>query len=302
MRNILFIIGFCVMFEGLFAQQFQQHSLWYYQSSISNPAFSGWGNGLSITMDKRMQWMGWEGAPRTNFIGMDMPLFFGKLGIGANLIGDKVGVRSFQTSSLNAAYHLKLGKKWGELSFGLSGGLNTVSADFSSLLIQETSDLNAYNLEKSKKWLVGFGSVWHTKNFYLGVSVPTLRNIEFANDSARISLQRHYYLQSGYLRKCSALWKWKTNVNLKFTPQAPLSVDLNSLFIFDDKVGLGLSARWKESIGIPVMINITDFFTLAYSYEFPVNGMFNQQRGSQEILINFNIHGRPKAVASPRFF
>ena len=302
MKKIILLFAVLLVSTMFQAQQFQQHSLWYYQSSVINPAFTGWGNGLSITLDKRMQWMGWKGAPRTNFIGLDMPVFYGKLGLGANLISDKVGVRNFQTASFNLAYHLSLGRKKGELSFGLTGGLNTLSADFTSLFMQETADINAYNLEKAKKFSAGFGVVWHTSKFYVGASAPLLQDAAFTNDSASVKMNRHYFIQSGYLFKLSALWRLRSNLNVKTTGNTPISVDVANMLVFDNRVGMGISARWKESIGVPLMFNVTEFFTLAYSYEFPLNGMLAQQRGSHEVLINFNIHGRPKAVASPRFF
>ena len=129
--NVINIILF--LFLNIYhirAQQEINFSHYMLNSQLFNPAFIGLEENLTISSLNSLQWVGFEGNPTTNTILLDGKLK-NNLGIGMELISDKIGPTSSNFIAINAAYHLKLNKHSNNLSLGikLSGNDHNIGLD-----------------------------------------------------------------------------------------------------------------------------------------------------------------------------
>ena len=74
------------------AQQELMTSQYMFNGLFLNPAYAGSHPYASATVLHRSQWVGMEGAPRTNLLGLDAPLMDGKMGVGVTFSHDVIGI------------------------------------------------------------------------------------------------------------------------------------------------------------------------------------------------------------------
>ncbi|NDC92758.1 MAG: type IX secretion system membrane protein PorP/SprF, partial [Flavobacteriales bacterium] len=107
MKKILLII-FIVSSLVSNAQQDAQASMYFFNPLNYNPAYAGTRGSLNLTAVHRSQWVGWEGAPSTQFLSIHAPIVRKRIGLGVNLSYDNIGSRSNISAMGNFAYHLQL--------------------------------------------------------------------------------------------------------------------------------------------------------------------------------------------------
>ena len=115
----------------MYAQQDAQTSMYFFNPLQFNPGYAGSRGSLNITGVSRAQWVGWDGAPNTQFLSVHAPVVRQDIGVGANIAYDKIGSRSAFTAMANFAYHMQLNNDDLKLSLGLSGGIQQYGYDFS---------------------------------------------------------------------------------------------------------------------------------------------------------------------------
>ncbi len=103
-----------------------------------NPAYAGSQGALNIGLYSRIQWVGFEGAPRTNTFSMHSPLRNKKVNLGLIVMGDRLGSKRETGFLLNYAYRIDLGR--GKWSLGLAAGVSNISTNLSSLRFIEPAD------------------------------------------------------------------------------------------------------------------------------------------------------------------
>ena len=103
-----------------------------------NPAYAGFRGDLSIAAFYRKQWVGIAGAPETVTFAADAPIFDGKVGLGLNLMIDKIGVTRENYFITNYSYKIDLDEA--SLSFGLGAGFITTNTAWSDLVVLDPGD------------------------------------------------------------------------------------------------------------------------------------------------------------------
>lgn len=256
MKNILIFLFTGLSFLSI-GQQTAQSSLYFFNPLHFNPGYAGSRGSLNTTLVHRAQWLGWEGAPRSQFLSIHAPVYRKNIGIGLTIQNDKIGSRSNVAALFNAAYHLKFKNSNWRFSFGMSGGWMNNQADFSSLLATDLNDpnlLQGYNLSKPN---LGAGFYAYHKKAYIGLSVPHLieRNLDTISNSY---LQRHTYLTAGLVFPYNSVIDIKPSVLVKYTSNAPLSIDLNLSAFLYKQFWLGVLYRYNEGVGFNCAYSPTD--------------------------------------------
>jgi type IX secretion system PorP/SprF family membrane protein len=183
----------------------------------------------------------------------------------------------------------------------MSGGWMNNQADFSTLLATDIADPNlqqGYSLSKPN---LGAGLYVYHNKFYAGLSVPHLieRNLDTISNSY---LQRHTYLTAGIVIPYNSVIDIKPSILLKYTANAPLSLDLNVSAFLYKQFWLGVLYRYNEGVGINCAYAPTDRWSLGYAYELPVNKLIYRNWGSHEICLTFDLRSKLNAFISPRYF
>lgn len=304
MKNFYILIT--LIFTGLFtsqAQQLPQFTQYMYNTISINPAYAGSRDALSLTALHRSQWAGIEGAPKTQTFSIHSPLRNEKVGLGLSVINDKTGYENYTYLYSDFSYTINVSEDV-TLAFGVKGGFSYYDLD--EELFQEPSVLeDPFFNEQFNKWTpnVGAGLYLSSQDWYLGLSAPKLINNDNNEFSDYVALEQvHYYLTGGYVFDLSDSWKLRPTALAKVTSGAPLSFDISSTFIFDEKLYLGATYRVDDAIGAFIDFQIFEPLRVGYAYEYTTSDLRPYTSGSHEILLIYELRFNNTKYRSPRFF
>ena len=91
MKRLLHIALLLLLATPIFAQEDPMYSQFMFNKLAFNPAYAGSHEQMSVTMLGRRQWMGFEGAPKTENLAFHLPTADQRHGFGFNLVNDRVG-------------------------------------------------------------------------------------------------------------------------------------------------------------------------------------------------------------------
>ena len=91
-------------FGNLFGQQEPQYTQYMFNMMSVNPAYAGTRQALNLLMLSRIQWVGLEGAPRSNTFALHTPVKNKRMGLGTSVITDNIGPVSNNYINVNYAH------------------------------------------------------------------------------------------------------------------------------------------------------------------------------------------------------
>lgn len=306
MKNILSLTFVLVALIGA-AQQDALYTHYAYNTLAVNPAYAGSREALTITALHRSQWVGFEGAPKSQTITLHSPLKNGKMGLGFAATHDQIGPINSTGISGDYAYRLKFNRRT-HLAFGLKASATFMQADLAALSATTSGDNTVNSGVRSQfKPNFGFGVYYTSNNWYIGASIPRLlENKLLVNGltSSEALEKRHYYINAGVALKVNRDIYFKPMVLVKMVPSAPIQADLTGIFVFNKQFELGAMVRSGDAIGLLVGINIQEKLRIGYSFDWSYGirtSSFNS--GSHEIVLRYDLIQKiRKAVISPRHF
>lgn len=305
LKKLLYIAVFISMMTNIWAQQDPLFSQYQFNSLTINPAYAGSKDLMSLMLQSRQQWVGFEGAPSTQTFTAHSPINNKKVGLGLGLVNDKVGPVKQTSLFVDYSYKINITRKT-TLAFGLSGGINNFRVDYSNLDI--SSNDNAYTGENYTKVLPNFGLGLYlsNQNFFFGLSVPKIieNDLDSGSDaegSVNGKEYRQYYLMSGGIINITEGFKLKPSILTRLSEATPLLTDINLNTIFQDKLWIGAMYRINTAYGANLQFQITPQFRVGYAYEMNTNELKNYNNGTHEIMINFDFNFRKAQVYSPRY-
>ena len=80
-----------VMSSIAYSQQDPQYTQYMFNTMSVNPAYVGSKGHSVINLLARTQWVGIDGAPRTQTLSYDTPVGHTGVGLGVNLVNDAIG-------------------------------------------------------------------------------------------------------------------------------------------------------------------------------------------------------------------
>ena len=312
-KVILFLVVLSASFSAR-AQQDAMFSHYMFNTQAINPGYVGSREVLSVLSVLRSQWINFDGAPRTQTLSLNSPLFNDELGFGLSVLNDKIGPIKSTYFAIDLAYHLKVSRSGHKLSFGIKGGGNAYSSDFSTLALdaRDPDQIDpSFSSDVRKKFLpnVGAGVYYNTTKWYAGLSVPNLLEKEFDQS------QRHLFAIGGALFEISRDIKLRPSVYFKMTKNAPVTMDISAYAVFKDFFWLGGMARTAMGriiptgkvgggLGLMAGINLNDNIAIGYTYDYSLgNTTFKYNGGSHEIMLRYDFMFKKKdIIKSPRYF
>ncbi|WP_378188312.1 type IX secretion system membrane protein PorP/SprF [Aquimarina sp. W85] len=297
------------------AQQDAQYTQYMYNTIIVNPAYAGSRGVMSITGLHRSQWVGLDGAPRTQTLTMNTPI--GKknrIGLGLSIVNDEIGPTDETYFDIDFSYTIPTSEK-GKLSFGLKAGGHLLNINLQELNKYNSGDpLFGSDIDNKFSPNVGLGLYYHTNRFYLGVSTPNLLETEhfdesnISSDSEGVSFlakeRINFYLITGHTFDLSDSVKFKPALLTKVVAGAPLQVDLSTSFLIYERVTLGAAYRWSAAFSGMVGFQISDSMMLGFAYDKETTELGNTQfnDGSYEVFLRFELFRKFNRMLTPRFF
>lgn len=312
-KKIVFALFLLVLgIEGK-AQQQVMFTQYMFNQLALNPAYAGIHEGISTSILARNQWVGFEGAPKTQTFSIHSPIKYRSIALGAVLIRDQIGITDQFGAYFSYSYRINFVNHT-KLSFGLQASFNQYKADFTENINNDPSLANQNINSISPNG--GAGIMWHSDDFYLGFSVPMLFNKSIGDElevpvnpttgqgaDPDAKLIRHYFLAAGYVFPLNANLKLKPNLLFKWVEGAPLQIDINANLLIKELVWLGLSYRSMDSFDALFQLQVTPQFQLGYAYDFyTTSDLSRVNSGSHEIMINYVFNNRSDKIVTPRYF
>ena len=303
MRTKILIFAFILTCYTSFAQQDAQYTQYMFNTINVNPAYAGSRGVMSLFLLHRTQWVGLDGAPVTNTFSLNTPINNSNIGLGLSFVNDKIGPTNDNTISVDVSYSLKASEDY-KLSFGLKASGNVFNLDVNRLNPADANDPNLQNFNSKFSPNFGAGVYLHSEKLYLGLSVPNLLQTSKYNDVdvAVFKERMNLYIIGGYVFEISPSIKFKPAFLTKMVTGSPLQVDASANFLFFDKLMLGGAYRWDAAVSALAGFQVTDGLFIGYSYDMETTRLRNNNSGSHEIFLRFELFNRVNKMVSPRFF
>ncbi|MFM7196238.1 MAG: type IX secretion system membrane protein PorP/SprF [Bacteroidota bacterium] len=305
---------FCVLIAGgLFAQQDPQFTHYMFNQLYFNPAVAGAEGVTKLTALHRSQWLGYQptfddgGAPTTQLITFNTPLFRVKSGFGGYVVNDRLGPQNNIEIQASYAYHYKLGN--GKLSAGLRAGIYSQTINFAKYRPIDIDDplINSKGKESQVKPDMAIGVQYRTEKYYAGVSMTHLTRSSFDFGlNQRATLEPHLYINGGYF--------YEVNFDLKFqfmtlikTDLTKTAVDIGGIAYLRDTMWGGLSFRESEAailmLGYSLMKDKS--LKIGYSLDYVVKDQAAKQPTSHELMVTYELPVatalKRKVIRTPRY-
>ena len=279
---------------NLSAQQEGSFVHYPFGSQLFNPAFVGTEGEKTISSINRLQWIGFEGAPVTNALIFNS-VMNNDLGIGVQMLSDRIGPLRNNLLAVDLSYHLTLNEKSHKLSVGLKASGGAFDLSLNELIYEQMSD--PANQMKENYFLtnIGFGLFYYTKSVYFGFSIPYFIN------KKSLGLQSHQYFSAGFKTKFGDKWKINPSALLTMTGGAPQSLDLSTIFFYDESFWFGANIKssfrnfsspetYGGEFGTMIGLNFLQNFSFGYSYSFSLgNWASSYNNSSHEIFLRIDL-------------
>lgn len=289
------------------AQQELMTSQYMFNGLFINPAYAGSHPYASATALHRSQWTGMEGAPRTNLLGIDGPLWNNKMGLGLTFSHDRIGISTDMEMAVNYAYRIRTGNS-GHLAFGLKAGLSMYSAHLGELVYWDVQDAAyQHDITNAAVGKFGFGMYWNNERSFIGLSIPTLTATDGEITSGLATAPDHYftqhaYLNAGHVFELNEDFDLKPSVLIKYQRQAPPQADLNMNLLFRDRFWLGAGYRTGDAVVGMVEFQVNHIFRIGYAYDMNTSKLRHYNGGSHEVMLGIDLGREPILIKNPRFF
>ena len=280
------------------AQQDPQFSLNMFNIYSVNPAFSGSYDQFNALAIHRSQWVGFDaGAPVTQHVSVEAPVYFLHGGAGISLLNDKIGNGYTRGINLSYAYQTKLSKK-SELGVGLSLGFMDVGFEGEWLTPANNSGADDPSIPAiGSNDIVpdlGLGVYYRMNELYIGYSVTHLNQATavYGNDDTDFEFKRHHYLTLGWVNELTSELSLRPSMFVK-TDQVSTQIDFNVNVTYTDHLWGGLTYRLDDAIVLIAGYNINENLKFGYAYDLTTSDLKSESSGSHEILLRYSFKMRP---------
>ncbi|WP_271770071.1 PorP/SprF family type IX secretion system membrane protein [Aquimarina algiphila] len=313
--TICILVAFGFSMTTVSAQQDAQYTQYMYNTISVNPAYAGSRGVLSIMGLHRSQWVGLDGAPRTQTLTLNTPIGDSeRLGLGLSIVNDEIGPTDETYFDIDFSYTIPTSDT-GKLSFGIKAGGHLLNVDFQRLTQFNGNDaLFENNIDNKFSPNVGAGVYYHTDRFYVGLSAPNLLETDHFDESTTDSNSTavsflaeeriNYYLIAGHVFDINQDVKFKPAVLTKLVFGAPLQVDLSANFLLYDRLTLGAAYRWSAAVTGTIGFQISDSMMIGFAYDRETTQLGQTQfnDGSYEVMLRFELFKKYNRMLTPRFF
>ena len=289
------------------AQQDPMYTQYIFNLQTVNPAYVGYWQTIGLTAISRHQWVGLEGHPTTQTFSFQTPLRSQNVGIGLNVVLDKVGLERRLSVSFDYSYKVLLSENT-SLRLGIKGGFTNYSHNLTEYVQypdNQSDPVFQSNIDNKFMPNVGVGLFLSSPRYFLSLSLPGIIENSYQsnvnNYSSRSEL-RHVFFAGGMMFDLSENVKFKPTFMTKMVTGSPFEYDLSANFLLAEKFWVGGMYRSGDSYGAIAQWIINKKLRLGYAYDFTTTDLRNYQNGVHEIMISFEFVYAKHIIISPRYF
>lgn len=300
--GVMFMLLVSIISQG---QQDPMYTQYNFNTQTINPAYAGTWENLGFVVLGRHQWVGMDGAPRTYTFSMQTDMKNENVGLGLNVISDKIGREQRLSIFGDYSYRLRVSDK-SYLRLGLKYGITSYHNNLSDYQ-QYPGEVDPFSQgEIDVRFMpnFGIGAFLYSKDYYIGLSIPKIIENEFKDNYNNYSVQsemRNFFLIAGYVFNISEDVKFKPTFLTKVSFGAPVEFDFTASFLLREKIWLGAMYRTGDSFGFIAQWIFDRKLRIGYSIDFTTTKLQQFHNGTHEIMVSYEI-GLKKKWATPRMF
>jgi type IX secretion system PorP/SprF family membrane protein len=305
LKRLIYIILLLSFGNSTYAQLQPLLDQYHLNGLAINPAYAGSQEALSVGLYSRVQWVGFESAPKTFTFSMHSPMRNKKVNLGLIVLTDRLGSKAEAGFLFNYAYRIDLGS--GKLSFGLAAGLTNISYNLNSIRYTDPGDVLLQDPGR-RALLPAFslGSYYYFDKFYVGVSMPLLTNHQMNQQTGKYHIgfdpaATNYNLITGYLFSLSEKLEMLSSLMFRSNPAIATQLDLHCNLIYKKKVSIGTIIRTNGNLSAILQIQANRQLRIGYSYGYELSELSSYQHGLHEVVLQYNFRYIVDVV-NPRYF
>ena len=288
-------------------QQDPMYTQYIFNLQTINPAYVGFWQTMGITVLSRNQWVGLNGHPTTQTFSFQTPLRSQNVGLGLNIVLDKVGLEKRLSVNADYSYQILLSDIT-SLRFGIKGGFTNYSHNLTEYV--QYPDILAdprfqTNIESKFMPNVGLGLFLSSKRYYLSLSLPEIIKNSYqsnVNNYSTKSEAQHLFFAGGLLFDLSENVKFKPTFMTKAVFGSPIQYDLSANFLLAEKFWVGGMYRSGDAVGAIVQWIFNKKLRFGYAYDFTTTDLRNYHQGVHEVMISYEFVYAKRVIISPRYF
>jgi len=300
----------------MYGQQENLYSQFAFNKIAFNPGVAGNLDYTTITGVNRSQWSGLIGAPKSQFLNVNLGTVAKRHGFGISLSNNSIGIQQRIEAAGQYAFKLKIKKS--HLNIGLQFSGRRYTTDFTNptlVALDGFEDDPSIDRVKYGNTVLnlGVGIFYQSEKIYAGLSVPRLvkGDIDFESINNISREARHIYAMVGSKLDLAADWIYHPQFFFKVTENSPFNLDFLSMFSYQEKIFIGgnlrsggLQQSFIESFNIILGFQFTERIFAGMSYDFNLSDLSQYENGSFELLLKYNFkkNNLPKRITNPRYF
>jgi type IX secretion system PorP/SprF family membrane protein len=240
-----------------------------------------------------MQWVGFDGAPKSGFFNLSLPLpakrthfLSARQGFGIRFEADQIGPYFTNRYGISYAAHFNFSQNT-RLSLGVNAGMIQMGYDPS----KSTTIAPDPTISKELSLTLpdaSFGAWWNGENYYVGLVLNNLLRSRWTDFGTDSRFRLHTLLYAGTRVKLTNKITLLPAALLKIPPAGPVAIDIQGMFDFQKRMNLGLGWRNTDAVILFAGVKINPRFTVNYSADIILSAINNQARSSHEISLIFS--------------
>ncbi|MDR7128145.1 type IX secretion system PorP/SprF family membrane protein [Algoriphagus sp. 4150] len=285
------------------SQQTPLFSEYNYNPLLVNPAYAGMTYGSEVTFSNYGYFNAIEGSPKNSSFTFNTPIADDKMGLGATISRDKVGVTTNTTAYVAYSYKIFFGAKNNKsyirtpnwqiynnkvFSFGMTAGVRQLNEDLLELGIDNDPEF-ARNISATLP-TIGVGFLYNTADFYVGLSAPNLLGSQIDLEENVVTSNPLYgYVGCRFFPNYSENTMIKPSALIKYEAGAPVQLDANISLSYRNIIEIGTGYRSTSSLNFLVGLYAFNHVLITYQH----NARFNNSilGNSHGIIVTFKFDG-----------
>ena len=288
-------------------QQDPMYTQYIFNLQTVNPAYVGYWQTMGLTAISRHQWVGLNGHPTTQTFSFQTPLRSQNVGVGFNVILDKVGLEKRLSVNFDYSYQVLLSDIT-SLRFGIKGGFTNYShnlTEYEQYPDNQSDPLFQATIDNKFMPNFGVGLFLSSPKYFLSLSLPRILENSYQSNINNYSTKsevRHIFFAGGMMFNLSDNVKFKPSFMTKTVAGSPFEYDLTANFLLAEKFWIGGMYRSGDSFGAIAQWIINRKLRFGYAYDFTTTDLRNYQNGVHEIMISYEFVYSKRIIISPRYF
>ena len=209
-------------------------------------------------------------------------------GFGGRVTDDSAGPYGFTQLDLAYAYHMNMAQGW-RLAAGAAFGFMQYRLALGDIVLPDFQAGNDPAITSNANQLLAptldFGVWTYNKYTFWGLSVQNLIEPSVDQWGLDTRFRRHVGFYGGSLIRLEGPWSFHPAGSLRFSAGAPVAVDVQALFDYDEVIRFGVAYRNETALSGLFTLKLMENVTVGYAYDWNVGPLSQAASSTHEFTL-----------------